>query len=392
MEIRRLGGNDYAEADSIWLQAFQSGTRSALAGMDRYRGRLGCRLERFGLWDASGMQATFELVRSGLHFGPETVLPAGYIASIACLPAGRGRGYGAESVRYLLKYMRDAGLVVSTLQPFRFDYYRRFGWEWISVNRFYKVPSRLLPSDSGREYVRPATTGDHSRIRAAYTRFAGRYRGMAARDDAHWSCLLDSAGAHPADTYLYEREGEVEGYLILRGVSAAGTWLPEFVSQTPRAQRGLLSLLRRYEMQTANLAWKAPEGDGLWLQCYEDAIETTLGTGLQGRVVDLAGALRAWKPEVSARGTVLIELHDATAPWNHGVRRITFDVGSVSVCATTAESQVQMDVQAFSQAYFGAVSVPALRQQERLHVRDEAGYCALCSLLAGPPAWTLGDF
>lgn len=392
MEIRKLVGEERSEAALIWLQAFQHGMRSALVGMDAYRDRLGYRLERFGLWDSGGLQATFEMVHSALHFGPETVLPTGYIASIACLPASRGRGYGGAGIAYLLKHMRDAQQVVSTLQPFHFDYYRQFGWEWIGTNRFYKIASRVLRPDPETKYVRAATKQDHCRIRGAYTRFAGGYRGMVARDDTHWNYLLEDTKEQVTYTYLYEREGEVEGYLIYRGGNAVETWLPEFITLTPRSQRGLLGLLRRHEMQVQKFAWKAPEDDGLWSRCYHTQLETTLGTNLQGRVVDLIGALSAWKPDTCARGTLLLGIHDPTAPWNHGTWKVTFDEGVVSVSATKAEAQIQMDIQAFTQAFFGVLTVPALRQQERLQVRVESGYQALCKLVSGPPMWTSGDF
>ncbi len=392
LEIRKLVGEERSEADLIWLQAFQRGTRSALAGMDAYRDRLGERNERFGLWDSDGLQATFERVHSALHFGPETVLPVGYVSSIACVPASRGRGYGGACLAFLLQQMRDAGQVVSTLQPFDFDYYRPFGWEWICTNRFYKISSRLLQSDPETQHVRAATKEDRSRIREAYQRFAGGYRGMVVRDDVRWNYLLDDTNEHITYTYLYEREGEVEGYLILRGGNAEETWLPEFLTLTPRSQRGLLGLLRRHKMQARKFSWKAPEDDSLWSHYYHEEMETTLGAMLQGRVVDLVGAVSAWKPAPSARGTLLLGIHDTTAPWNHGTWKVTFDAGYVAVAASNAEAQIQMDIQAFTQAFFGVATVPFLRIQERLQVHTEPGYLALCALLLGPPMWTDGNF
>ena len=392
MEIRKLVGEECSEADLVWIQAFQRGTRSGLAGINAYRERAGDRFERFGLWDSGGLQATFEMVNSALHFGPETVIPTGYIASIACLPASRGRGYGGAGLAYLLKHMRDAGTVVSTLQPFDFDYYRRFGWEWVCANRFYTIPSRLLRPDPETQYVRAAMREDRSRIQGAYTRFAGGYRGMVARKDTHWNHLLEDTKEHITYTYLYEREGEVEGYLVYRGGNAEETWLPEFITLTARAQRGLLGLLRRHEMQVRKFAWKAPEDDGFWSQYCHTEMETTLKTNLQGRVVDLVGALSAWKPAPSARGTLLLGIDDTTAPWNHATWKVTFDEGAVSVSATTAEAQIHMDIQAFTQAYFGVLTVPSLRKQDRLQVHAEPAYPALCALLAGPPMWMSGDF
>ena len=158
IEIRKLVGEELYEADLIWLQAFERGTRSVLESLHEYRDRFAYRIVRFGLWDSVGLQATFEMVNSALHFGPDAVLPAGYISSIACRPASRGRGYGGAGLTHLLKHMREAGQVVATLAPFSFDYYRPFGWEWICTSRCYKIPSRVLQPDPETKYVRAATT------------------------------------------------------------------------------------------------------------------------------------------------------------------------------------------------------------------------------------------
>jgi ribosomal protein S18 acetylase RimI-like enzyme len=121
---------------------------------------------------------------------------AGYISSIACLPASRGRGYGGAGLKRLLEHMRDAGQVLSTLFPFSFDYYRRFGWEWICPSRGYKVPTRILRSDPETEHVRTSTNEDRSGIKAMYRQFAGGYRGVVARDDIQWGYMLNDRKEH----------------------------------------------------------------------------------------------------------------------------------------------------------------------------------------------------
>jgi predicted acetyltransferase len=392
LEIRKLAENELEAADLLWLQSFERGARSQLAGLHAYRNLFNYRIDRFGLWDSAGLQATFEMTNTHLHFGPDVVLPTGYISSIACAPASRGRGYGGAGLKHLLAHMRNAGQVVSTLAPFDFDFYRRFGWEWISPSRHYKVPAHILPSSPETEYVRAAMRDDRLQIRAMYRRLAARYRGMVARDETQWNYLLDDTTEHLTYSYVYERGGEVEGYLVLRGGSSEETCLPEFLTLTPRARRGLLGLLKRLAMQTRKFVWEAPEDDGLWSQFFHKELETTLGTYGQGRVVDVAGALAAWKPERSARGSLTLGIEDACAPWNQGTWRISFAERHVSIHPTQDEAQIRMDIQAFSQAFFGVLTVATFREQDRMLVHDEAGYHALCALLSGPPMWTDGQF
>src|SRR5579871_1235616 len=390
LEIRRLVGEELHEADLIWLQAFERGALDRLKGLPVYRQAFSDRIERFGLWDSAGLQATFQMTNTRLHFGPEAVLLASYISSIACRPASRGRGYGGAGLKYLLKHMHEAGTVLCTTAPFSFDYYRPFGFEWIGPVRCYKVPSRVLQPDPETEHVRVATREDRLGIQAVYRQFAGGYRGMAARDEKYWDWMLKDSEEYVTYTYVYEHDGRMEGYLIYQGGDAEETWLPEFLVLTPRSQRALLGLLRRHEMQVKRFAWEAPADDGLWSQCLHKEMETTLDAPFQGRVVDVVGALNAWRPDPSARGTVILAIEDPCAPWNEGMWKVAFEQGNVSVGSTQAEPQIRMDIQAFCQAFFGVLTVAALRKQERLQAHEETGYQALCHLLAGPPMWTDG--
>ena len=168
--------------------------------------------------------------------------------------------------------------------------------------------------------------------------------------------------------------------------------IKEFITLTPRSKRALLGLLRRHEMQVRKFAWKAPEDDGLWSQFYSNEIETTIGTNMQGRVVDAASALAAWKPDPDLTGALTLRIDDAFAPWNSGTWKIAFEYGNVTVSSTHEDPQVFVDIQAFSEAFFGALTPASLRHRDRLQVHDEAGFHALCHLLAGPPMWAQGFY
>jgi predicted acetyltransferase len=188
-------------------------------------------------------------------------------------------------------------------------------------------------------------------------------------------------------TYLYERDGSVEGYLTFRGGEREKTELNEFIALTPRAHRGLLGLLHRHDMQSERFVWKAPDDDLFWMQVYQDDVTTTLRPVTMGRVIDLVGALQGWKPSPAACGSVVLAVQDECAPWNTGVWKAEFEAASVSVRPTREAAQVTIDIQALSQAYLGTPTVNSLRAAERLTVHDEAGYHAFRTLCDGPPMW-----
>ncbi len=388
MEIRQIREEEIEASLYLASQAFFHGQRE----IGRFLPPDRSSMAGFGVWDEAGMQAQVIVLQFQVHMGPKVTLPMGGIAGVCCLPASRGKGYAGECLRYSLERMREAGQAVSMLYPFSWDYYRQYGWEWIGINRTYRVETRTLPPSRESDHVRAALPSDREKVIGCYTQYAQRYRGLLARSQQHWNNILNDTETNYTYTYLYERDGVMEGYLTIRENSGTETHLREFITLTPRALAGLLGMLRRYDMQIEKFSWNAPENDLLWHRYYHWAIQTTIKPVVQARVVDVAEALRRWQPDPAKRGELTLKIEDEKAPWNRGVWHIAFEDGTVSVRESRENPQVEMDIQSFSQAYFGTPDLPQLRTAERLIVHEEGGFQALSDLLEGPPAWTNDGF
>jgi predicted acetyltransferase len=392
MEIRELTDDELQEAFLLSSQAFGQGERDDDFAQKRLKDPNRRPATSYGLWDQQGLQAKVAIIHYRQHFGPDCVLPMGGIGGVVCLPASRGRGYAGILLRHALENMRENGELVSDLFPFSWEFYGRLGWAWVGQKNHYGVPTRILQADPGTEHVRAATASDRTAIEDCYRSWAGRYRGLIERDAKLWSRMLDDGEKEYTYTFLYEPDGKVEGYLTFRGWKEKGTELREFVTLTPRSQRALLGLLRRHEMQVEKFAWSAPSDDSLWHQGYHSDIETKTEPVTQARVVDVAAALAAWKPQASAVGRVVVAVHDSVALWNTGVWAVDFSEGVATVKAVDTAPDVTLDIQAFTQAYHGTPGLAGLRRAGRLEVHDEAGYAALSRLLDGPPMWMNDSF
>lgn len=388
MEIREVQEDDFARADYVGSHAFASGIREHNWRKDPNRPDH----VTIGVWDESGLQAKAVILAYRVRFGSEVVIPMGGIAGVACLPAARGRGYVNAAMRASLERMRDDGQAVSCLFPFSFDFYRKFGWEWVGIHRSYRIESRHFRASGETEHVRQAHPEDRRRVEDCYRTFASRYRGMLERDVREWNAILDDTEKHHTFTFLYERDGQVEGYLTYREPSYKETRLREFVANTPRAWKGLLGLLRRHEMQTKRFVWNGPGDDPLWhwLMLWETGYKCEPRT--MARVVDLKAALEAWRPDAEKRGSVTFGVRDVCAPWNDGVWRAEFEAGRVWTERVAAEPQVALSIQAFSQAFHGTPSLDEVRSAGHAEVHDDAGYTALRALLQGPPMWMNNAF
>lgn len=391
MEIREITDNELQEAFLLSSQAFGQGGRDDNFAQNRLNDPNRLPSTSFGLWDDQGLQAKVSIIHYRQHFGPDCIVPMGGIGGVVCLPASRGRGYAGIMLRHALQKMRENGEFVSDLFPFSWEFYRRLGWAWVGQRNDYVVPTRVLQADPETEHVRAATTADRAAIQECYVAWAGRYRGPVERDVKLWNRILNDGEKEYAYTFLYEPDGKVEGYLTFKGWKEKKTRLREFVTLTSRAQRALLGLLRRHEMQVNKFSWSAPEDDTLWHQHYHSNIETETEPVTQARVVDVAAALAAWKPTASVSGKVVLGIQDDVAQWNTGTWEVDFSAGGSVVKSVEAAPDVTFDIQAFTQAYHGTPNLASLRRAGRLDVQSEAGYEALCRFLDGPPMW-MNDF
>ena len=395
MEIRRIKDEEKDRAFYLWTQAFERGSRGSQEEQEEeWQSQKDSDSYTCGVFDDGGtMQAALLVLNYRIYLGENSIVPMGGIGGVACLPACRGKGYAGAVIRYALEQMRETGHIVSTLYPFSWDYYRRFGWEWVGVKRHYSVPTGVLRPSPETEHVRAFRDGDKPLIESLYAQYARRYRGALQRSEREWNGMLDDKKDKFTYTYLYERDGTAEGYLTYRGGEKDNTGLREFVALTPRAQRGLIGLLKRHEMQVNKFSWSAPEDDPLWLTHeYQWETETKLMPTVSGRVVDVAGALRAWQPPESAAGTFAVAVRDECAAWNQATWRVEFGQGQSAVAVTHDAPDVSLDIQALSQAWFGTPTVPQLRAAHRLQVHSEAGYNALQNFFAGPPMWLNNHF
>src|SRR5439155_4869738 len=125
-----------------------------------------------------------------IFFGGQRA-PMGGVASVACLPLARGKGYVEALLRHGLERMQERGERFSMLHAFLVGLYRPMGWEWVGSARNYTLPLAHLPRDLEPVHVRLAKPEDAGTLRDLYTAEAARYRGMLARPLSWWRERLE---------------------------------------------------------------------------------------------------------------------------------------------------------------------------------------------------------
>src|SRR5258707_4118474 len=94
MEIRQLTGLEQQQALYIWSQSFERGDRK-MEDWKEWEERTPTGRTTYGVFDSSGLQASFLLVDEEIHLGAEIVLPMSAVCGVGVLPSSRGKGYAS---------------------------------------------------------------------------------------------------------------------------------------------------------------------------------------------------------------------------------------------------------------------------------------------------------
>lgn len=347
---------------------------------------------RLGAFEKGRLQAQYTILDFELFFGVDK-RSCGGIASVACEPSARGRGYAGALIDRSLEVMRERGQFLSLLWPFDQRFYRQYGWDQAGYDWSYTVPLRLLEADPEANHIEPIHSGHFEVLNPIYVAKCKDYHGALVRSQKRWEYLLKPHGKrHPA-AYVYRRDGEAEGFAVIRyDEKRDRARANEFVALTPRAYRALLTLFKRHSATVEKFVWNAPMDDILWSLINHWDVKTRLVPSAMGRVVDIQAALHALTPDPASGGTVSVQILDSHAPWNDGTWSVESEGGRVSAQRTDRVPDIRMDIQAFSQAYWGTPSLSDLRRAGRLDVEDERALVFLMSILPSTPVWLADDF
>lgn len=354
-----------------------------------------------GIWENDQLRAAVAVRPFLVHWNNAVSgsLSMGGVAGVATGIEARGRGYVDRLLRDSLVRMRDAGQVISALYPFAWAFYRKFGWEWVGEKRSVSLPLREIKSTPEGRFVREVPSEAAQELLApVYDRYSARYHGAFLSGFHQWTDKLRHNEDRTTFVYAYFPNGGTEptAYLLWRydGGSDAGE-VREFIANSPDGYRALFGLLHYIGTQCRTARLVAPADAPLWWQLYHWEISTKIEPVFQARVVDACAALAQIAPPADLpRGTgVTIRVSDDAAPWNNGTFRITAAAGRLQ-CAPDSSSAVDvtLDIQAFSQAFWGSPSLSALRDAGRIEVSGEAGYASLCRLLPATPVFTMDFF
>lgn len=328
--------------------------------------------------DEGQMRSILHLIFPRLWLGETTVAMPGVLA-VATPPEFRRQGYLKQLLTTVMHELHASGYSISTLYPFYFPFYKKFGYEHVSTSKSVKVKLSQLQKFKTKTpgQWRKASPDQWETFNAIYENFCRGKFGYFTRDERWWR-ESRFGGKKPHTLYLWHNaQGEAQAFVIYnfrdnkegeREMRVSRAWT------TPEAYHEILAFLANHDAQTTKLEWYTSSADEI-MALVDDPreVEEKLEPGYMLRILDAARAFeeRSWPAGVT--GAFTLALKDELLEWNNTVLRVEVSDGKAQARQLEANSVagISCDIRQLSQLYAGFLSPLALAQIGLLQVHSQ---------------------
>lgn len=310
------------------------------------------------------------------------VYPVAGLSAVATPPAHRRGGRVATLLERSLEEYRERGARFSVLWPFRYAFYRRYGWDTCNRERRYEweVEALSFAADAvdGGAYRR-VPADEYERLVDVYERHAARYDLSLEREEEWWRHRVLGGRDEDPFAYAWERDGALRGYLVYDVEGSDGEdrldrtmRVTELAFVDHEALLALLAFCFNHDSQVRRVElYGPPDLTLLDLAPEPEDVDCEVRTGAMGRIVDVAETLAALPyPDVDA--SVRLAVDDPVVTRNDGTFALEVSGGTASCEPADGEADARLDVGALSQLAVGYRTAAALERTGRLDATPSA--------------------
>ena len=366
MEVRKLQGEERYEAYLTAVYCFHMRVEDVEAEKEKC---IADTVEDWGAFDDDGtLMCRIINNKYNFYLDGKTV-SAGGIGGVATLPEYRSTGGVKAIFRDLLKEAYRNGEVISTLYPFKHEFYRKQGYEVLTPwNEYTLKPGHLSRYRYDGEVYRWKQGDPITDFMTVYESFAPKFNLSHARTEKEMQERLkvDKLYIDRKFAYVMKQEGKPIAYLIFTDVRhdpAAILQVNECAWTCRDGFYALLGFLARFEADYGSICVKLPKGIDL-LRIVESPsaydIEKAPSQCFMIRVINAEKLLETIRKPADCDLTIRVA--DELIDENNAVFRVTKD-GVTRIDAGSADIEL-------NERTLGQLAVGCLTLEEAMLRRD----------------------
>ncbi|MHA1442284.1 MAG: GNAT family N-acetyltransferase [Candidatus Heimdallarchaeota archaeon] len=386
MTIKRLDKEPKNNLSKLWYYCFADptdsfpSTPSEKEEWDKYFDIINLK-SSLGFYENGKLASTYVIVDYNM-FVRGTLMKMGGIAAVASRPEQRKKGHVSALLTESLKVMRENNQYISVLYPFKFSFYRRYGYVNCAEYRWVISTPRniLLPKDFQSLEVREITHDESYDIVHPIRKKIGQKYNFVVFDDAK-SWKYHNLGKKSI-IYVISENGENVGYFIFNREKTKGRWdirlkFRDVVIDSHRALLTVFDFIKKHTDQSKDFRMNfigkenfTEYFDNMW---DGDDFNYHESGGPMFRVIDVEKAIESLEFDKDFNGSFSLKVNDEYAPWNNDYMNVEIVKGKAKVSrAKEQQVDLQADIKAFTQLFVGYRSIYELEETNKVTITDNS--------------------
>ncbi|MBT7123057.1 MAG: GNAT family N-acetyltransferase [Clostridia bacterium] len=286
MDIRLLDNNDIDEAKALWKSSFDDSDEF----IDTYFKNKISIGNSLGLFD-DGLASVVHMLPCKIRV-QANVIKSAYIAGAATAESKRNNGYMRQLLYESLSLMRQRGIFITHLYPFKHSFYERLGWATYSYvnNKVVKVGKQSSGS--------VVEVSERSKLVPMYRSMMAKCDGYAVRTVRQWENRLSELFSDGGKAVVLIEDNKPSAYMMYYG----GGEVAEVVETVFESKEKARRLAEHLALEFKEVQYSVPA---------KDDSATPYG---MARIVDVAGFLESFDT-LSVLNKM--QVVDSFATWNN---------------------------------------------------------------------------
>lgn len=286
------------------------------------------------------------------------------VGAVGTLPECREKGCAGEMMTEVVKLFRKLDIHTSSLWPFSYEYYRKFGWEVGAEGRVYEAEASVFAELGNPHAVRPAGSGDFDGIVDLYISHAPYFSCTTDRTEEWWERVIN------IDDYLQptvssgkgavaiDHGEELEAYAVYEVQERDDKKvvdIKELVYFSIEQRRNILSALAAKNPES-RITFRTPSADSLLHELPNPrAVKAAIVPTFQFRIIDPERAISSLSVDEALEGKLTFSIDDPI--FKHGFEfGVEFEEGELLPCRPDKKHVLRMNVQTLAKLYTGYIT------------------------------------
>ncbi len=304
-----------------------------------------------------------------VHLNPYTLKLRGmeavtsYLVGVATDPAARGRRATKELFEMAFAILKAQGKFFVILMPEYAGVYLPYQFTFVYFKHRYELPLRALSFgevDDSIELKRVESINDFTEFSNLYESFMQNYNGFVVRSAREWSNFWTVFINESGEATIAYRGDIPVGYMLYQRTGKAFK-IVEMVHVDAAVKNSFLRYARQHVAQCDKLEWLAEADDLTYLHFQDQSHCGSSFPFMMARIIDARKALELLPLNSGHKeGSITILLTDDLVKSNNILLKLNIGNNAIKIEDTFNLPDIEMDISAFTQLYFGQFSLTEL--------------------------------